>query len=165
MNCHSIRNKGPLIGDTIVSNNLDILALAETHVKISNTDSLLKSVTPSGFQLIHSPRATGRGGGVGFLTRKTYLLRLLTHQHIPLSKTLSYQLSLIQNHLLWLVSIVPQVHVPLPFLKISSLTSSFIICGDFNIHVDTDCIDQRKFLNLLDTSNLAQNVNEIYPLA
>ena len=41
-----------------------------------------------------------------------------------------------------------------------SLTSSFIICGDFNVHVDTDCIDQRKFLNLIDTSNLAQNVNK-----
>ena len=26
--------------------------------------------------------------------------------------------------------------------------------------MDTDCIDQRKFLNLLDTSNLAQNVNK-----
>ena len=43
---------------------------------------------------------------------------------------------------------------------LSSLTSSFIICGDFNDHVDTDYIDQRKFLNLLDTSNLAQNVNK-----
>ena len=43
---------------------------------------------------------------------------------------------------------------------LSSLTSSFIICGDFNVLVDTDCIDQRKFLNLLDTSNLAQNVNK-----
>ena len=96
---------------------------------------------------------------------KTCLLRLLMHQHIPLSKTLSYQSSLIQNHLLWLVSITPQVHVPLPFLMIScgflsSLTSSFIIRGDFNVHVDTYCINQRKFLNLLDTSNLAQNVNK-----
>ena len=43
---------------------------------------------------------------------------------------------------------------------LSSLTSSFSICGDFNVNVDTDCIDQRKFLNPLDTSNLAQNVNK-----
>ena len=48
---------------------------------------------------------------------------------------------------------------------LSSLTFSFIICGDFNVHVDTDCIDQRKFQNLLNTSNLAQNVKPIYPLA
>ena len=26
--------------------------------------------------------------------------------------------------------------------------------------MDTDCIDQRIFLNLIDTSNLAQNVNK-----
>ena len=68
--CRSIRNKGPLIDDTIVSNNLDILSLAETHIHISDTDSLLKSVTPPGFQLIYRPRTTGRGGGMGFLTRK-----------------------------------------------------------------------------------------------
>ena len=28
---------------------------------------------------------------------------------------------------------------------------SFIICGDLNIHVDTNCSDQKVFLNLLDT--------------
>ena len=56
VNCRSTRNKGPLIDDTIVSNNLDILALAETHIHISDTCSLLKSVTPPDFQLIHRPR-------------------------------------------------------------------------------------------------------------
>ena len=70
MNCRSIRNKSPLIDDTIVSNNPAILVLAETQIHISDTDSLLKSVTPPGFQLIHRPWTTGHGGGVGFLTRK-----------------------------------------------------------------------------------------------
>ena len=70
VNCRSIRNKGPLICDTIVLNNLDILALAETHIHISDTDSLLKSVTPPGFQLTHRPRTIGRGGGVGFISKK-----------------------------------------------------------------------------------------------
>ena len=60
VNSHSIRNKGPLIGETIDSNNLDILALAETHIQLS--DSLLKSIT--------TPGMTGGGGGVGFLTKK-----------------------------------------------------------------------------------------------
>ena len=168
VNCHSIRSKSPWIGDTIVSNNLDILVLAETHFPNSDTDSLLMSFNSARFQLTHRPRKTGHGCGVGFLTSKTYRLRLLIHQQIPLSKTLSYQLLVIQCHLLWLVSIASQVHVPLLFLMIScfslvflsSLTSSFIICGDFNVHVDTDCIDQRKFFILLDTSNLAQNVNK-----
>ena len=70
VNSRSMGNKGPLINDTIVSNNLDILALAETHIQISNTDRLLRSVTPPGFQLIHRPLMTCWGGSVGLLTRK-----------------------------------------------------------------------------------------------
>ena len=66
VNSHSIRNKEPVIGETIISNNLDIRSLTETHIQISDTDSLLKSVTAPGFRL--RPRMTGRGGGVGFLT-------------------------------------------------------------------------------------------------
>ena len=70
VNSRFIGNKGTLIGDTIVSNSLDILALAETQIQISDTESLLKSVTPPGFQL--TCRLTGRGGSVGFLTRKDF---------------------------------------------------------------------------------------------
>ena len=50
---HSIRNNNPLIADTIILNDLDILEVAKTHVQISNTDSQL-FLTPS-FQLIHKP--------------------------------------------------------------------------------------------------------------
>ena len=49
LNSCSIMKKGALISDTIVSNYLDILALAETHIQISDTDSLMKSVIPPGF--------------------------------------------------------------------------------------------------------------------
>ena len=40
VNCRSIRNKGLLIADTIVSNNLDILALAEIHIQNADTNSI-----------------------------------------------------------------------------------------------------------------------------
>ena len=125
VNCRSIRNKGPLICDTIVSNNLDILALAETHIHISDTDSLLKSVTPPGFQLTHRPRTIGRGGGVGFLSKKNLPAKTVDAPTHSTFETSSYQLSLTQNHLLWLVSIAPQVHVPLPFLMISCISVVF----------------------------------------
>ena len=121
VNCCSIRNNGLLIGDTIVSNNPDILAFAETHIHISDTDSLLKSITP-GFQLTHWPWTTG-GGGLGFLSRKDLPSRIIdAPTHL---KILSYQLSLIQSHVLYFVSIAPQVHVPLPFLMISSFSVFF----------------------------------------
>ena len=76
VNSRSIRNKGFLIVDTIVSNNLDILALVETHIQLSDTDSLLKSVTPPGIRLTHRPSTTGHGGGVGFLTKKELLTKV-----------------------------------------------------------------------------------------
>ena len=168
VNCHSIRNKGPLIGITIVSNNLDILALAETHIQISDTNGLLKSVTPPDFQLTHKPRTTSHSGGVGFLTRKD----------LP-SKTVDEPThSTFENIIISIVTHSKSFAVACVYLTpgscssaslddflffcafLSSLTSSFIICGDFNVLVETDSIYQRIFLNLLDTSNVAQNVNQ-----
>ena len=67
------------------------------------------------------------------------------------------------------MSIIDQVQVPWPFLTIScffcgflsSLTSSFIICGDFIVHVDTDCTKPKtNFLNVLDASNLVKSVKK-----
>ena len=70
VNARSIRNKGPLLADTIASHTFDFLCLTETH--ICTTDSFLRSLTPDGFSLIHRPRSTGIGGGVGFFIRESY---------------------------------------------------------------------------------------------
>ena len=35
-----------------------------------------------------------------------------------------------------------------------------MICGDFNIHVDTTSKDSEKFLNCLETCNINQHVNK-----
>ena len=39
------------------------------------------------------------------------------------------------------------------FEYLSSVSSSFLMCGDFNIHVDTSSSDSTKFLNCLDLAN------------
>ena len=39
--------KDPLIDSTIISNEIDILDIAKTHIQFSYTDSHLKSLTPS----------------------------------------------------------------------------------------------------------------------
>ena len=54
-----IRNKGPLLSDTIASNAFDFLCLTETHICTTDSDSFLRSVTPDGFSLIHRPHSTG----------------------------------------------------------------------------------------------------------
>ena len=65
VNWLSFRNRGPLFGGTIVSNNLDILVLGQTDIQNSDTDSLLKSLP--GFQITHGTWMTGCGGAVIFL--------------------------------------------------------------------------------------------------
>ena len=56
LNCHFIRDKSPLIGNRIVSSNVDVLALAENHIQNSDTDSLLEFVTPPGLSSLIGAR-------------------------------------------------------------------------------------------------------------
>ena len=72
VNVRSIRNKGPRLSDTIASHAFDFLCLTETHIRTTDCDSFLRSLTPDGFSLIHRPRSTGIGGDVGFFIRESY---------------------------------------------------------------------------------------------
>ena len=85
VNAKSIRNKGPLLSDTIASHAFDFLCLTETHICTTDSDSFLRSLTPDGFSLIHRLRSTGIGGGVGF-----FIARWIPQTIVPL-KILSYQ--------------------------------------------------------------------------
>ena len=46
------------------------------------------------------------------------------------------------------------------FEYLSSVSQNFLICGDFNIHVDTTSKDSEKFLNCLETCNINQHVHK-----
>ena len=59
VNARSIRNKGPLLSDTIASHAFDFLCLTEIHICTTDSDSFLRSLTPDGSSLIHRPRLTG----------------------------------------------------------------------------------------------------------
>ena len=72
VNARSIWNKGPLLADTITSHTFDFLCLTETHICTTDSDSFLHSLTLDGFSLIHRPRSSGIGGGVGFFIRDSY---------------------------------------------------------------------------------------------
>ena len=66
VNARSIWNKGPCFSDTIASHAFDFLCLTETHIRTTDSDSFLRSLTLDGFSLIHTPRSSGIGVGVGF---------------------------------------------------------------------------------------------------
>ena len=91
VNTRSIRNKGHLLADTIASHSFDFLCLTETHIRTTDSDSFLRSLTPDGFSLIHRPRSTGIGGGIGFFIRESYnVVKWIPQIMVPL-KILSYQ--------------------------------------------------------------------------
>ena len=75
VNVRSIQNKGPLLSDTIASHAFDFLCLTETHIRTTDSDSFLCSITADGFSLIHRPHSTGIGGGVGFFICESYKCR------------------------------------------------------------------------------------------
>ena len=56
VNCRSIRNTGPLLHDLIQRSDLDILGLVETHIRPTDTDGLLNSLTPLNYDFIQKPR-------------------------------------------------------------------------------------------------------------
>ena len=105
---------------------------------------------------------TSYGGGVGFLTRKELPTKVVDAPTYSTFENIVISVSTISKS--FVVACV--YHTPgsrsSAFLDnflffcgcLSSLTSSFIICGDFNVHVNSDCTDQQKFLDLLDSSNL-----------
>ena len=91
MNVRSIRNKGPLLSDTIASHAFDFHCLTETHIRTTDSDSFLCSLTPDGFSLIHRPRSTGIGGGVVFFIRESYKCRKVDTPNYSSFEKLSYQ--------------------------------------------------------------------------
>ena len=125
VNCRSMRNKDPLLHDLIKHRDLDILGLAETHIRPTDTDSLLNSVTPTNYNLIKTPRTTclvvvlASCAGNPFLP-VLFLLWCLDHL-----KSLYYLSGPSTISLLQLVCIVPPVLALLNFWKIFWLFLAF----------------------------------------
>ena len=75
VSARSVRNKGPLLADTIASYTFDFLCLTETYIGTTDSDSFLCSLTPDGFFLIHRQHSSGIAGGVGLFIRDSYKYR------------------------------------------------------------------------------------------
>ena len=168
-NARSVRNKIPLVSELISSNRLDILCLTETWLNTDiSTPSLLSSLTPPNFNLLHCDRPnSNRGGGLAILHHTSLKSKSLP---LPIFSTFeclgstittgsdSFKLLLIYRppappNVLFFEEFeaLLEAHVPSP--------TELIITGDFNIHVD-DFSDPnaKRFADLLLTFNLKQLV-------
>ena len=167
VNARSIRNKGPLLADTIASHGFDFLCLTDTHIRTTDSDSFLRSLTPDGFSLIHRPCSTGIGGGVGFFIRESFKYHKVDTPNYSSFENIVISISVSCRTLL----LASTYHPPGPCSSIfldefmsfvcflSSVDCNYFICGDLNIHVDVSCTDSYKLESLLDSCNLTQSVN------
>ena len=71
-------DKPASIQDFISSYKIDILAVTETWLSPNSLPSTLNSLTPDNYSLIQSPRLTGRGGGLAFISRSSLKLLKVT---------------------------------------------------------------------------------------
>ena len=166
-NCRSVRNKGPMISDAVFNHSLDILSLVETHICPTDTDCLLQSITPPSYKLCQRPRAHGSGGRVGFLINSSLSHRIVDHPTFSNFECLVVSIG--SNAHSTLVACVyrppgscsnsfyDEFYMLVKFL--SSTNSSFVICGDFNIHIETISRESVNFLNTLDSCNITQHVH------
>ena len=166
VNCRSVRNKGPCINDTVTLHSVDILVVTETHIHQEDTDNLLHSITPTGFKFCHKPRIHGRGGGVGFFINKAIQFRSVDTPTFSSFENISIAIGSVAQQLVLTCiyrqpgscsdSLLDQFLNLLEYL--SSVSPSFLICGDFNIYVDTSSNDSIKFLSWLESCNITQKV-------
>ena len=71
LNARPIRMKGPLLPDIVTSHDLDFVCLTKTHVRLSDMDSFLQSITHSDLIFLQRSHPSGTGGGY-FLIRSSY---------------------------------------------------------------------------------------------
>ena len=122
------------------------------------------SLTPADYNFIQKPRCTGLGSGVGFLCRKT----LIVSQYCLFTSFRSFEIIILSfksdyNSFVAACVYRPPGSCTTQFLALSgflsSTGSSFIICGDINVHLDIECGDRSRFNDILQCCGLVQSVS------
>ena len=79
INAQSCRNKTLAIADHIIvqfiEHNIDVMAICETWLQYKRDTSVIKDMLPNGYLIEHTPRPTGKGGGVAIIHRSSLQLR------------------------------------------------------------------------------------------
>ena len=173
LNTRSVRNKTTDIREYITEKHIDCLCITETWLTESDTVKI-NNMTPIGYTTKHQPREGGRVGGVAVVFKNS--MNLMLSPKCVKSSTFEYMETIITSGSTSIRLVV--VYRPPPSRKNKYTTSMFldefpelleklvtssgrlIITGDFNLHVDTEDKDARRFLECLESFNLQQHVNK-----
>jgi len=167
LNPWSVCNKPDVINEFIVDNNIDILALTETWLTGTGTDSpIIAAMLPPGYGIIHVPRAS-RGGGTAVVFRLSISIsRVSIDGQVP--STFEVIECLVKLPIMLRLCIVyrpPGTAFLDDFSEylsnVISKPGHLIIAGDFNEHVENPA-DRRalEFLNTLSSFGLSQHVTK-----
>ena len=160
INTRSIKNKVIALTESLDSKHIDLCCVTETWVNESDKVTF-SELADKGFILLNQPRAVSRGGGVGFLFRRNFIV----HQvNTPVFKTFEIlQTSLIMKRKTFTFCIIYRTgqmscqdhlnflaEIDVLLLKLQDKKESLIICGDFNLHVnDANSKQAQEFLELV----------------
>ncbi|KAM8723059.1 uncharacterized protein AB9X84_003160 [Acanthopagrus schlegelii] len=176
LNTRSMTKKAPRISELITQNNLDVFLTTETWLKHATADGVLSKASPQRFSFHSQVRAGTRGGGVSNQFSDVMRGKQIQFDSLIIT-TFEFVVTELQ-HDDWNqpVVIINLYHPPgnnkkefRKFLdEFQSLLdavkknySSFIVAGDFNIHVNKEWrSDTDEFDSLLQCNDLTQHVNE-----
>ena len=160
-------NKPAALLDFISDNKIDILTLSETWLQPDSQPSILNSITPDNYSLLHAPRLSGRGGGIAVLYRSFLRLTSVPIPTFNSFEALCTRLTISSTSFTILTIYRPFTSSSLFIDEFSTLLedlisspSELIILGDFNFHVDQPSSPTvAPFLTLLETFDLIQHVS------
>ena len=170
LNPCSACNKALVIRDFIIDHTLDVLALTEVW---GLTDSVIADLLPAGYEIVYNLRNDGRrGGGVAVISRTELKVKTVSSYSQKSFDAILVKLSTASKVINISVVYAPASKVTATahnqFLEEFSpvlltdlcVLNNLLILGDFNYHVNNDKdIYACKFLELLDSCGLKQNVN------
>lgn len=166
-NVRSIRNKSGSVSNFAASEKPDIFAICESWLSNNETSALLSEITPVGYTLHHLPRVRRTGGGVAVFARSHIKCCKLSTRAFGSFEHLTIQINLNNHNYNFVILYRPPNSSSAGFLDdfasfletLYALPSNFIICGDFNIQIDSANSFSRQFLDLLDSWNLQQHIS------
>ncbi len=165
LNIRSLANKSLLVNDIIMTYNLDFLLLSETWLTECSCDTILNEAAPKNFSFMKKCRSGKKGGGVAAIFKSLFQCKETIFGDFS---SFEYLCFLVKGDpkVLLLIIYRPPRYPGKFFDEFAELLSvictdynSFIITGDFNIHIDNNMdINAKELCSLLDTFGLFQHV-------
>ena len=169
INVRSLRNKVILLCESLLNKNINICCLTETRLTEADT-VVYTELSHYGFKLLHCPRKTGRGGGVGIIVKANLNIqpiKSLSYRFFELLQaTLRIHTKNIQLSVVYRTGQLTSADRSNFMKEYESFLSSLegtnadnFICGDFNIHVhDKNDAFAKDFIDLNESVGLYQTV-------